>query len=64
MPYPMPNALCPMSYASRHHAMALQVQLGQSITFLATPLRNWWGRPALLTAWLVFGAYLVAVMVG
>ena len=42
----------------------MQVQLGNSVTFLPTPLRNWWGKPAVLTAWLLFAIALLAVQVG
>ena len=40
-----------------------QVQLGPSITFLPTPLRNWWGRPKLLVAWMSWGTFLCLIMV-
>ena len=40
-----------------------QVRLGDSVTFLPTPLRNWWGRPSLLTAWLLFAIFVLIVHV-
>ncbi len=41
----------------------MQVRLGDSVTFLPTPLRNWWGRPRLQVTWLVTSIYLILVMV-
>ena len=41
----------------------LQVRLGDTVTFLPTPLRNWWGRPRLQQAWLGLSIYVIVVMV-
>jgi hypothetical protein len=40
-----------------------QVRLGDTVTFLPTPLRNWWGRPRLQQAWLGLSIYVIIVMV-
>lgn len=40
-----------------------QVHLGNRVTFLPTPLRNWWGRPNLLRAWFALSIYMIVVMV-
>ena len=41
----------------------MQVRLGDTVTFLPTPLRNWWGRPRLQQAWLGLSIYVIIVMV-
>jgi hypothetical protein len=43
--------------------LKLQVRLGDTVTFLPTPLRNWWGRPRLQQAWLGLSIYVIIVMV-
>ena len=42
---------------------AAQVHLGNRVTFLPTPLRNWWGRPNLLRLWFALSIYMILVMV-
>mmetsp|Transcript_300 Transcript_300/g.869 ORF Transcript_300/g.869 Transcript_300/m.869 type:complete len:363 (-) Transcript_300:524-1612(-) len=38
------------------------VHLGNRVTFLPTPLRNWWGRPNMLIAWFACSIYMILVM--
>lgn len=40
-----------------------QVRLGDTVTFLPTPLRNWWGRPELQYTWLALSICVIIVMV-
>lgn len=39
------------------------VHLGDRVTFLPTPLRDWWGRPNLMLLWFASSIYMIIVMV-
>jgi hypothetical protein len=61
-----PDQQCPLQnchWEIAHGSARLQVRLGDTVTFLPTPLRNWWGRPRLQYTWLGLSIYVIIVMV-